>query len=110
MSVHYNCTTGRPAEVISTIRRRVSAFTRSGKVTRFKIGISNNPDRRWNESYKYAYDEMLVVYSSSSINNVSAVEIELVNHNWECCDNMIAGGGGSIARSGPYYLYVVVKY
>ena len=53
---------------------------------------------------------MLVLYQSSSINCVSQLECELVEHNWEFCDNMIGGGGGPVGRFGPYYLYVVVKY
>ena len=110
MSVHYNYDTGRPSVVLSVVRRRISAFTRSGRTRKFKIGITNNPERRWKQSYEGLYDEMLVVYQSSSINCVSALEHELVNHNWELCDNLIAGGGGGIGRNGPYYLYVVVEY
>jgi hypothetical protein len=53
---------------------------------------------------------MLVIYQSSSIDCVSELECELVNHNWDHCDNLVAGGGGGIGRFGPFYLYVVVKY
>lgn len=110
MSVFYSYSTGRPSSVLSSTRRRISAFTRFGNIRRFKIGITNNPERRWRESYQYAYDNMLVVYQSSSITCVSQVEYELINHNWEFCDNQVSGGGGSIASFGPYYLYIVIKY
>lgn len=110
MSIHYSANTGLPKKVLPTVRRRVNAFTRSNTVFNFKIGITNNPERRWREDHKNVYDEMLVVYQSSSINCVSEFERELVNHNWQCCDNQIAGGGGGIGRMGPFYLYVVLQY
>lgn len=109
MSVHYNFNTGSPNVILSTVRRRVSAFTRANRVCNFKIGITNNPERRWREAHKPVYDEMLVVYQSSSINCVSELEYELVNHNWQFCDNKIAGGGGGVGSSGPFYLYVVLQ-
>ncbi len=51
---------------------------------------------------------MLVVYQSSSINCVSELEYELVNHNWQFCDNKVAGGG--VESAGPFYLYVVLQH
>jgi len=110
MSVYYDYDTGRPNAVLAMTRRRISAFTRLGSVRKFKIGITNNPERRWRESYARAYDEMLVVYASSSIDCVSQLEFELVNHNWGYSDNLVAGGGGGIGSIGPFYLYVVVRY
>src|SRR5574341_861807 len=108
MSVYYNLDTGRPANVRSDIIRRVSAFTRFGRARKFKIGITNNPERRWRQCYQGTYDEMLVLYQSSSINCVSELEYELIAHNWDYCDNFVAGGGGGIGRIGPFFLYVVV--
>lgn len=108
MSVQYDYETGRPNEVLTTITRRVGAYTRRNLVERFKIGISNNPDRRWREAYKYAYDEMLVLYCSASISNVSILEDLLVEQNFDLCDNLIGGGGGNIGEP-PYYLYLVRK-
>jgi hypothetical protein len=111
MSVHYDYNTGRPSSILSTVIRRVSAFTRCGQVDCFKIGITNNPERRWRESYKEVYDKMLVVYCSKSRNHVTRLEYEIVNHNWDHCDNVRAGGGGGIAKDSSYfYLYVVVRY
>jgi hypothetical protein len=52
---------------------------------------------------------MFAVYQSTSIDSVSRLEDELVEHNRDLADNIVAGGGGSIG-SPPYYLYVVVKY
>lgn len=109
MSVYYDYDTGRPGSVLSSIRRRISAFTRLGSVRGFKIGLTNNPERRWRESYEGVYDEMLVIYQSSSIQCVSEVEFQLVDHNWGYCDNLVGGGGGGIGI-GPFYLYVVVEY
>lgn len=109
MSVYFQIQSGKPNDVVSTLKRRISGMTRMNKVSNFKIGITNYPFRRWNEQHKNNYDEMLVVYQSESISNVSQLETELINHNWECCDNLRAGGGGSIGEP-PYYLYVVIAY
>lgn len=109
MSVYYDFNTGKPSNILTNVVRRISAFTRQGRVCNFKIGITNYPERRWNQAYKTIYDKMLVVYKTSSIKYVSALEFELINHNWFHCDNLIAGGGGAIGKP-PYYLYVVLKY
>lgn len=110
MSLFYDLDAGRPQEVLSSLRRRISSFTRHGSVRKFKLGITNNPERRYRQAYARAYDEMLVLYRSSSIACVSELESELIHHNWDFCDNLVAGGGGGIGRKSPYFLYVVIKY
>jgi hypothetical protein len=110
MTIFYDCDTGRPQEILSAIRRRISSFTRTGSVRKFKIGITNNPERRYQQAYANAYDEMLVLYESSSINFVSELEYELVKHNWDFTDNLVAGGGGGIGQTPPYFLYLVIKH
>lgn len=52
---------------------------------------------------------MIVVYRSSSINNVSELECKLIEHNRELADNARDGGGGDYGDP-PYFMYVVVKY
>lgn len=101
--------TGRPHKVVSSVIRKISAYTRSGKVRYFKIGITNYPRRRFNEEYKKSYDEMIVLYKSTSIASVSQLEVDLVSHNKELADNIIAGGGGNYGDP-PYYLYLVIKH
>ena len=103
MSVSYNFITGRPEDIVSSLRRTVSALTRNGR--QFKVGITNNPEIRW-KSYQNHYEEMLVVYKSSSLKHVRELESALIDHNWEFGDNLIGGGGGNYGEP-PYYLYVV---
>jgi uncharacterized protein (DUF488 family) len=107
--VVYNYYTGRPDEVVSDVLRSISAYTREDRVRFFKIGITNDPERRFQEAYAKHYDKMFAVYQSTSISSVSRLEDELVEHNRDLAENILAGGGGNIGRS-PYYLYVVVKY
>lgn len=107
--VHFDLTTGRPADVASTLRRRVSAYTREDRVGRFKIGITNNPHGRFSNGYVRDYDEMVVLYRSSSLDSVSQVECDLIEHNGEITKNRIAGGGGNYGEP-PYYLYLVIRY
>jgi hypothetical protein len=103
--VFYEVDTGHPSAIVSTMRRRISAYTRNCD---FKIGITCNPERRW-QAHKDHWDQMLVVYQSSSIDCVSQLECELIEHNEEFAENVISGGGGHIGQRGPYYLYILLR-
>ena len=107
--VHFGLMTGRPSEVAGTLRRRVSAYTREDRVDRFKIGITNNPRGRFSNGYARDYDEMIVLYRSASLDSVSQVECDLIEHNAEITRNRIAGGGGNYGEP-PYYLYLVIRH
>ena len=106
-ATHFDSMTGRPSMVASTMRRRVSAYTREDLVRGFKIGITNNPNSRWSK-YRTNFDEMIVLYQSSSLESVSEVERDLIAHNQEITKNRIAGGGGNYGDP-PYYLYIVLR-
>jgi hypothetical protein len=105
--IHFDIITGRPAEVASCLRRRVSAYTRDHLVRGFKIGITNNPEARF-ARHAATYDEMIVLYMSQSLDSVSQVECDLIEHNEEVAHNVINGGGGNYGDP-PYYLYIVLR-
>ena len=107
-AVYFDLSTGRPSAVATTLRRRVSAYTRKDVVRRFKIGITNNPPTRFSNGYSADYDEMIVLYRSPSLDSVSEVERDLIDHNQEITKNRIAGGGGNYGGP-PYYLYIVLR-
>ena len=107
-AIHFDLTTGRPSDVASTLRRRVSAYTREDLVSRFKIGITNDPHGRFSNGYARDYDEMIVLYKSSSLDSVSQVECDLIEHNEEITKNRVAGGGGNYGDP-PYFLYIVLR-
>jgi hypothetical protein len=107
--VVYSYFTGRPSVIVSNVLRVISASTRTDRVRWFKIGITNNPENRFRQAYSRLYDKMIVVYQSSSLNNVSELECDLIEHNRELADNIIGGGGGNYGDP-PYFMYVVIKY
>jgi len=91
--------------------RRLSALTRSDRVRRFKIGITNKPKARAAQpDYSEHYDEMIVLYRTRSLNFVRQAETRLVKHYqpYQLCRNINAGGGGNFGEP-PYFLYVVIK-
>jgi hypothetical protein len=51
---------------------------------------------------------MIVLYKSSSLDSVSDVECDLIDHNQEITKNRIAGGGGNYGDP-PYYLHIVLS-
>ena len=107
-AVHFDLSTGRPSAVATTLRRRVSAYTRKDVVRGFKIGITNDPRTRFSNGYSADYDETIVLYRSTSLNSVSQVERALIDHNQEITKNRIAGGGGNYGDP-PFYLYIVIR-
>ncbi|HEU4880970.1 MAG TPA: hypothetical protein VFT45_01960 [Longimicrobium sp.] len=107
--ITFDVETGRPDDVASSLRRRVSALTRRDRVRAFKIGITAAPERRFCESYAQSYDQMVVLYRTQSYASICRIEQDLIDHNWEVCDNLVRGGGGRICL-GPYFLYVVREH
>ena len=103
MEVTYQIDTGYPSRIMTTLRRRAAQLARTS--TSFKIGITNDPERRSAE-YGSAYDEMVVLYQTRSDDYVRRVEADLVAQTWTTADNFVGGGGGSRGNP-PYYLYLV---
>ena len=106
MEIYDETQGGWPSQVNSTMRRRISAYTAGND---FKIGITNNPDASAGQ-YDYTepdYDEMILIYETSSIINARELESELIKHYGARCDNRIGGGDGGGSGSERYYLYIV---
>ena len=103
MDVTWDLETGWPDQI--NFNSRISALTRWDRCSGFKIGISGDPVQRsaW---YKNAYDEMRVIYQTSSSKYVRDMEAFLIQYYKGYCDNEIGGGGGRLTGP-PYYLYVV---
>jgi hypothetical protein len=108
MEVRSEEETGWPSQ--QALRQRIAAYARVDRVKSFKIGITNNPTARA-ALYRYQtrYDEMILVYRTSSDAMVRNTERELTEWFWDDCENEILGGGGPSGEP-PYYLYVVVRY
>jgi hypothetical protein len=111
VNVRYALQAGWPSQI--NLHQRVSAFTHAGRVTSFKIGITSNPDRRASvyKAHGTRYEEMVVLYQTSSKKNVREMEQILIHYfrENERIDNNNAGGGGLIDDDGPYYLYITLQ-
>ena len=106
MDVRFELQTGWPSK--TALRSRISQYVRDA--ISFKIGITHNPHSRAH-GYESTdpYDEMIVLYRTSSIANVRRMEemvIDLYSERPDN-DNVNRGGGGPASEEGPYYLYVV---
>jgi hypothetical protein len=108
MSVEYNYCTGRPSDVITRLKRKVTRTINNNSYV--KVGITNNPETRWNQhrANDPTWTKMLVVYQSSSINHVRELESDLITHRWEELHNQRDGGGGNIGE-GRQYLYFLIQ-
>jgi hypothetical protein len=110
MDVFYEEETGWPGDL--NLHQRISAYTRIDRTTHYKVGITNDPERRAS-NYGAVYSQMIVVYKSSSEKNIRLMEAFLTEYIREHrqdprCDNINEGGGGPCGDP-PYFLYVVRK-
>ena len=105
MEIRWEQERGWPSQ-LRTIKYRVSALVR--KSEGFKIGMTNRPPTRAG-AYGESYDEMIVLYETSSRKNAQELERKLIDYyceNYEPCENRRRGGGGPRGE-GWYYVYVV---
>jgi hypothetical protein len=123
MNIRDEAETGWPSR--GNLVQRVAAYTRNGRVQqygpidqviaavrrrdlyRWRIGITNAPDARA-AKYGSRYDEMILIYRTTSIQNVRQWEDRLLEVFKDKSDNLYIGGGRS-AGEGPYYVYLVRK-
>ena len=98
--------TGRPSAVITPLRRRIAANIRF--CISLKIGITSNPKERALD-YSSEYDDMMLLYKTSSDNYVKDMERRMICEYWDYVDNSIGGGGGRLG-SAPYFLYIVRRW
>ena len=104
MRIRWENHTGWPSR--QGLAGRISAFSRWDRCTRFKIGITGDPERRARQ-YLDDYDEMVVLYETPSQKHVRDTERHLTEYYWDYCDNSIKGGNGRLSDP-PFYLYVVL--
>lgn len=99
--------TGFPRNVLPSVVRRISSLTRRNKVSKFKIGFTSDPSKRAT-AYVDSFDRMVLVYQTSSHQNVALLERLMIEHNSELSENLVSGGGGRKGQP-PFYLYVVLR-
>ena len=112
MEIKYNLRSGWPRLVTKNLRDEIYNCT---KRQSFKIGITNNPERRAREYRNSDYRLMHILYKTSSINHARELERNLIaqfRDKWnkrrnKRLENSIGGGSGR-PSDGMYYLYVVV--
>ena len=107
--------TGNPLVVESQLRR---SFGRVGREwPHRKVGITNDPFRRWREAYRdFGWKEMRLVYRSAIYDDVRVLERMMVKWLDETGSfssgyfyNATGGGGGrNPTTPPPYYLYFVL--
>ncbi len=109
MKIRYEMQRGWPNQI--SLHQRVSAYARTDRCLSFKIGITNNPVKRASDyrNHGTAYDEMIVLYETSSLNHVRNMETILCERFLGMSDNINAGGGGRTGQ-GPFYLYLVAQH
>ena len=69
--------TGSPVQIEGTLRRKIGALGRHRGYHQ-KIGITNDPKRRWRHYVPLGAHDMHVLYRSSSLANVRHLERALV--------------------------------
>ena len=106
MKVIYRLKKGKYEIASLSIQRSIINYSKNHSL---KIGITSKPKSRASKyNNETNYDEMIVLFKSSSKSVIRSFEKFLIDKNWAIIDNEIGGGGGPL-RDGPFYLYVIRK-
>lgn len=109
MELIYDYWKGKPSEVNTSLKRSISQYTRY--YSNVKIGITCRPKDRLRQHNKMNLDweKMIIKYETSSINFINKIEKDHIDYQWEFVTNLRAGGGGPNGKTGPFFLYVLLK-
>lgn len=110
--IWWNWYSGHPSIALPSMRRALGQYLR--QASNFKIGLTNDPERRWYERYQYDWDQMIVIYRTTSWRYVAEIEDALIQYGWDrYLDrswNQYSGGGGVREGFSEYWVYIVREF
>ena len=80
---------------------------------RVYIGVTTDPDRRWNRHQPMGWDHMALIYEALAPNIAQELEQDMIDYARRCnfkedIQNIGPGGEGIGSSSGFHYLYLLV--
>ena len=111
MPVRYKFSTGHLCNVMSALRKALGQYARhNGSI---KVGLTVNPEQRWEAHRRDGWREMVVIYETRSSRYVGDAEKKLIGHSFlrhnKRCWNIYNGGGGLREGFPKYYIYVILE-
>ena len=101
---------GRPNSLLlERLRRNLEQYQTGGRT--MKVGLTTDPTRRWSEQRWEGWDEMVVIYSTSSRDFAASVERDLIAHGWSSYYTSWNYNPGCVGIPGSYtryYVYVLL--
>lgn len=102
------CYTGRPDMVCTRLNISVGQYCR--RYSNVKVGITNNPRRRFYEHIdrnpEMHWERMVVKYKTSSVDNANAVEDRFINNRLDLVNKW--KGRSEMSGDGPFYVYFLL--
>ena len=99
---------GWPKNVIPLLQISLGIFLHN--YNNVKIGITNDPDRRFYEHQKrnpsMNWERMVLKYSTTSVCNANAVEQYFIKNRPELVNSW--AGFSNMTEKGPYYVYILL--
>lgn len=101
--------TGWPNDVLPIIIEEIKRIISNPKVIKFKIGHTNNPDRREDE---HGCDKLPPLYKTRSVEHVCDVEDDLIDYfiRYTKCTNYADDERGNVSKNGYNYVYIALWY
>lgn len=100
-----------PWKSVNAQNNRIKSLVPAKKWSKFKIGITGNPDGRPSSPEYREYSELILLYKTTSKKVVRQWEKDtapIVTRFYARCENKVEKlGSGKLTETGPYFLYIV---
>lgn len=109
-----NIVRARPEQALPSLKQKLNGYRRFG--ARIYIGITNNPERRWEQHRRKGGDwkKMVLLYEAYTVGIALDLEQDLIAYAQGCNfllapHNISPGGEAGMDAPGHRYLYVLVS-
>lgn len=91
----------------------IKDFTNQFPNSKFKIGKTDNPQRRKQEHFADGYKNFRVIAEAFSVEDINELERILIKYSKtfykNCIENKQNGGSGNTSECEKYYIYLISK-